>query len=158
MCCPFLCKLTTQSIETYGKLNLVGMCSHPINANRLRCQSKKWAKMGTLEDLFQNDCFLKKTLRINLQNHYRRFKQLESTFWVQKAFDKICGFADFRATIILSTLPRLFLAHLKELSYIWIVNIFKKFVGLAKTKKVLHCIQYFEIGNVLIGSKNILNM
>ena len=30
LCCPFLCKLTTQSIETYGKINLVGMCSHPI--------------------------------------------------------------------------------------------------------------------------------
>ena len=47
MCCPFLCKLTTQSIEIYGKINLAGMCSHPINANRLRCQSEKWADMGT---------------------------------------------------------------------------------------------------------------
>ena len=32
--------LTSQSIETYGKINLAGMCSHPINANRLRCQTK----------------------------------------------------------------------------------------------------------------------
>ena len=47
MCCPFLCKLTSQSIETYGKINLAGMCSHPINANRLRCHTKKWADMGT---------------------------------------------------------------------------------------------------------------
>ena len=31
--------LTSQLIETYGKINLSGMCSHPINANRLRCQT-----------------------------------------------------------------------------------------------------------------------
>ena len=42
----FLCKLTSQSIETYGKINLAGMCSHSINANRLS-QTKKWADMGT---------------------------------------------------------------------------------------------------------------
>ena len=52
LCCPFLCNLTTQSIETYGKINLVGICSHPINANRLVCQIEKWADMGT----FNSEC------------------------------------------------------------------------------------------------------
>ena len=38
---PFLCKLTSQSIETDDKTNLVGMCSHSINDYRLPCQSEK---------------------------------------------------------------------------------------------------------------------
>ena len=33
----------SQSIETYVKINLVGM----FNANRFQCQSEKWADMGT---------------------------------------------------------------------------------------------------------------
>ena len=54
LCCPFLCNLTSQSIETYGKIKLAGMCSHPINANRLRCQTKKGADMGT----FNTECIV----------------------------------------------------------------------------------------------------
>ena len=54
LCCPFLCKLTTQSIETCGKINLVGMCSHPIDANRLRCQ------VGT----FNTECSYKWTCKL----------------------------------------------------------------------------------------------
>ena len=45
--------MTSQSIETYEKINLAGMCSHPINANRLRCHTKKWADMGT----FNTECY-----------------------------------------------------------------------------------------------------
>ena len=41
-----------QSIGTYGKINLVGLCSHPVNANWLQCQSEKWAGMGT----FNTEC------------------------------------------------------------------------------------------------------
>ena len=52
MCCPFLCNLTSQSIETYGKINLVGIWAHSINTNRLYCQSEKWADMGT----FNTEC------------------------------------------------------------------------------------------------------
>ena len=38
--------------QTYGKIILTGMCSNPINANRLRCQSEKWADIGT----FNTEC------------------------------------------------------------------------------------------------------
>ena len=44
--------ISQQWIETYGKINLVGICSHPVNANWLQWQSEKWAGMGT----FNTEC------------------------------------------------------------------------------------------------------
>ena len=48
-CCQFICKLTTQSIETYFKINLILFSSycHPIAMS-----IKKWADMDT----FNTEC------------------------------------------------------------------------------------------------------
>ena len=49
-------------VETYGEVNLVGMYSHPINANRLRC-NKKSEPIWVL--LIQSDPVRKLSLRFN---------------------------------------------------------------------------------------------
>ena len=73
MFCPFLCILTSQSIETYGKINLAVMCSHPIDANRLRCQTKSEPIWVLLTQSGQDDQLLKK-MQITL-NDVEAFNQ-----------------------------------------------------------------------------------
>ena len=60
---PISCKLTTQSIETYGKMILVGMW--------LRGQSEKWADMGT----FNTEWIRKGGFYLRLQNSIEKWLQ-----------------------------------------------------------------------------------
>ena len=80
MCCLFLCNLTSQSIETYGKINLAGMCSHPTNANRLRCQTKKRADMGTFNTEWIVTINLKKNERKTEKQKNRKTADLLEKF------------------------------------------------------------------------------
>ena len=57
----FLCKLTTQSNETYGKINHVLIL---LIVNRLGCESEKWADMGTCNIEWPANEFLRFRVRI----------------------------------------------------------------------------------------------
>ena len=55
------------------KTLFVGMCSHPIRANRLRCQAENWADMGTFNTEWGDN-----NITINIL----------SKFWIQKVIKR----------------------------------------------------------------------